>query len=118
MFCLASQRLVTRLFSSRKLDTRLLFILEILDNPLPQMNGYAQLVSRVLEHHSMQLPSMAIKHRALLHARRRLLSDDVFARILVDLETVVAQVDAQRAHALRNLAVLPPVKDPAAIGPE
>lgn len=61
---------------------------------------------------------MAIKHRALLHARRRLLSDDVFARILVDLETVVAQVDTQRAHALRNLAVLPPVKDPAAIGPE
>lgn len=101
-------------------DAGLLAILKVLDDPLSQMDRDAQFVPRVLKNYRMQLAAVAIENGGLLDAGRGVLGDDVLAGVLVDAEAVVGEVDAQRAHAVRNfsLRLAPTIENAAGIGAE
>jgi hypothetical protein len=82
------------------------------------MNRDSQLFS-IVENNFMQFSSVAIEIRSCWVPRRRLLVDDNLPGVpFVDVETVRPQVDRDRAHFLRYLAIGPTVEDPSSIGPK
>ena len=84
---------------------------------MPKVDRDPQLVLGVVEHDRVQLASVAIEIRGIYSILGCLLVDnDLAGVILVDIEPIRSEVDAQGAHATCNVASGPSMKDTATVG--
>ena len=87
------------LFSSVQDNTGFLLILKILDDFFTQMNWDTQLLTCIIEHDLMKFAPMTIEDRYLrVHVRRQLMRHDLSCIVLVDLESIFAEIDTDCPH--------------------
>src|SRR5690606_15927752 len=112
-------RQLTHPLSVLQNNTSLALILKILRNRTVQMNRNLQIIPRIIKNNFMQLPTMPMHRRRIRRIRSaRLMVHDLARVVLVDAETVVLEVDAQRLEAADNLTLAPAVEDAAGVGAE